>query len=163
MSTKVKIVLVVVGLLTAYAAGRFTTPSKIVEKEKIVYKDKIDESKKSEEIASRQKHRILIKLTTVKPDGTRTTETKVYYSDNIEITKNEQETKKEEKSIDKTTEKVVEYSKNEYFISGLVKTNSSFAAPAYGLSVSKRFIGPVYIGAFAYTDTTLGCSLGLGF
>ncbi len=46
-------------------------------------------------------------------------------------------------------------------LSALVGTD--FTSPAYGLHVSKEFLGPITLGAWGLTNKTVGLSVGLNF
>lgn len=166
MNDNLKKILVVIALMLLSAAGgRFLAPSKVEEKEVIKYVEKIVEKKIYVKDTKQAKRRVYIKLVTIKPDGTKTTETKIFDSDQIEITQKENSTTTVEKNVDSNKEKVVEYSKNDYYIFGSAKidVNDLSSTLAYGLSINRRLLGPTYIGVFGYTDSTAGFNLGLGF
>src|SRR5437870_5006199 len=66
MKTRYKVVIVLVGSLSFFALGRFTSPAKVITQIKTVtVKDK-----KSESNASTQVHKVVTKRKVVRPDGT---------------------------------------------------------------------------------------------
>lgn len=162
---KQKILLIIGGvvlLASAVAVGRFTTPTKTVEKEKIVYQDKIITKIVYQKDTSHRKNKVTIKFVKILPDGTKTIETKTYDSSEIEILEknNLDQTKDTKTVIDK--EKLVEFQKGDWMFSFGVKSDLGFN-PAYGVFINRRILGPFYLGAFGFTDQTFGASAGIIF
>jgi len=162
---KNKIIAVVVLVAVSAAVGRFTAPSKVVEKEHVVYQDKIVEKKVYVKDKTTKKNTVTIKLTTIHPDGTKTVEVKTYDKDVIELAQNSSDAKDSSNSLDKTTEKTVEYKKTDTILSLGVKTNLTdlTSGLSYGLNVQKRMLGPIYMGGFGFTDGSAGATIGIGF
>lgn len=153
MGEKVKYILVGVLLLGIGAAiGRYSLPAKVITETKIVEKEV--EKKKID------KDKVTIITTTIKPDGTKVTETKIVDKSviTVDIDKN--------KIIDKET--VTTFNNNNFHVSALIGhnfgnntdllLNNTFV---YGISVEKRFIGPLYLGVWGMTDKSLGISAGV--
>lgn len=164
MNTITKVSIVVVLMACAAAGGRYATPTKVQEKEVIKYVDKIVEKKVYVKAKTESKHRVYVRLTTVKPDGTKTTETKIFNSDTIEITQKTNIAKTDEKVVDTSKQKGIEYKSTDYYIFVSAKTDlANMLGLTYGLSFNRKLIGPFYVGAFGYTDKTAGFNLGLGF
>lgn len=157
-------ILIGLGLLILGAAfGRWAAPSKVVEKEVIKYQDKIVEKIVYQKDTTEHHHKVTIKLTKVLPDGTRTTETKIYDSDDINIVQNGSTDKIDVKTGETTTEKTTEYTKDQYLLLASQKLNISDKTTSFGLGVNKRFLGPIYLGVFGFADRTIGASIGLSF
>jgi hypothetical protein len=112
---------------------------------------------------TKKTNKVTVKFVTIKPDGTRTIETKTYDTSLIEITQNGSINTEKDTTTDTTKEKTVEYSKNEFLVSIGVQSNIQQLQPSYGLHIEKRLIGPVYLGVFGYTNGSGGLNLGLGF
>lgn len=149
MTTKYKIIIIVAALLTAFAFGRFSAPTKVVTKIQTVEVEKKQENQDAKE------HEVVTIVK--KPDGTSTTT----------ITKNE-DTKTQETSTNNTDiseEKTVTKSGSRITVSALagLSVSSLSSAPVYGLSVSKTILGPIAIGAFGFSNGLGGISLGLNF
>lgn len=164
-NNRYKILAGLVVALAIFAAGRFTSPSKVVEKEHIVYQDRIVEKKIFVKDTSKKNNIVTIRLVTIKPDGTRTIETKTYDKSEIEIVQKDKEQKQEEKDKTIDKEKTTTYAKNDTFISlgSKIDTRNLTSGINYGLFLNKRVIGPLYMGVFGFTDASGGISLGLGF
>ena len=142
----------------AVAVGRFTAPSKIVEKEKIVTVEKIVEKKVYVNTTNKKNRKTLIRLVTVKPDGTRTTETRIV--DNSELVINQSGSSDRTEDVTKTTDKskVTEFKKESTIVSAAMKWPQT-----YGLAVDKRLLGPIWVGGFGFMDQSFGLKLGVGF
>jgi hypothetical protein len=165
MSTKVKVIISIVVIAASVAVGRFTLPAKIVEKEHIVYQDKIVEKIVYQKDETTKTRKVTIKFSKTLPDGTKTTETKIYYTNDIELNENQTIDKKEDITVDKTKEKTTTNSKNDWLISGAVEFNGSDLS--YGLMVNRRILGPFYFGGFGFTTKEYklsgGVSAGIAF
>lgn len=155
----VKKILLLIGILGVGAAiGRWTSPTKIEVKEHIVYQEKIVEKKVYVKDTQQKNNKVTIKLVTILPDGTKKIETKIFDRSEIEITSRSDTNTETNTTIDSSKETVTEYSKPEWFFSGMATTNST-----YGLGINKQFLGPIFLGGFGFTDRTLGLSVGLSF
>lgn len=163
MNTKSIIVTIGVAILVAFGVGRYTAPVKVQEKEVIKYVDKVVEKIVEVNNTSSKQNKVVIKFTTIKPDGTKTTELRTYYTNEIEVTSKLVDEKKETTNVDKTTEKVVEYKKDDNILALNAKASLDSIIPTYGLSYQRRIIGPIYLGAFGFTDKTFGLNLGISF
>ncbi len=156
MTRKTKFIIVGVTILVAYAAGRYTTPAKVVT----VTKEVEVEKKTAETDTDRNKHRETTTTEVQKPDGTKETTTKV-----VEDTLTNRQTKLTDDSV-KTAEAKTETTYNASVLTLAVlaglKTQDHFT-PVYGLSASKEVLGPIGVGAFGFTDGVFGASLSLSF
>lgn len=165
LSNKVKVILVIISLAGAAAFGRFTSPTKVVEKEHIVYQEKIVEKKVYVKDKDIKKNVVTIRLVTIKPDGTRTIETKTYDKSEIEIVQKGGSEKTDDVSKETDKTKTAEYKHDEFLISLGAKMDASnlSGAPTYGLLLNKRLLGPIYVGAFGFLDKSFGVTAGLSF
>lgn len=160
----IKNILLALGLLIVGAAfGRWAAPSKVVEKEVVKYQDKIVEKIVYKKDTTEQKHKVTVSLVTIKPDGTKTIETKIFDDDNIQITQNKATDTTEVKTGEKDTEKTTTFAKDSYLVLVSQKINLEDKSSSLGVSFNKRFLGPIYLGAFGFTDKTVGASVGLSF
>lgn len=165
MSENVKKGLVVVGaLVLGLAIGRFTLPSKVIEKERIVYQDKIIEKKVTTSNTQKKDHKVYTKIEKTLPDGTKTVETKIVNDSSLNNNTNIVSDKTEDKSQVSESEKSITRSQQSTLISLAMKVDLNQTSKlAYGLSVNQRVLGPVYLGAFGFTDKSFGLSVGLAF
>jgi len=145
------------------AAGRFAAPTKTIEKEVIKEVEKIVEKRIIVKDTSEKKNKVTVRLVTIHPDGTKTIETRITDKSEIEVTQNENSTKTDDKSLDKSIEKVVEYSKDDYYLGLGIKTNLTTGGLAYGLHAQRRILGPIHLGIFGYSDLSLGANAGISF
>ena len=165
MKTKTKVIISLVVVAGAVGLGRFTAPSKVVEKEKIVFQEKIVTKKVYIKDTSKKVNKVTIRLVTIKPDGTRTIETKIFDKSEIEITQKGESIKSDDIKQTTEKEKTTEYKHDDLLISFGAKVDPFNATTglSYGLFLNKRLLGPFYMGIFGFTDRSVGASLGLSF
>jgi hypothetical protein len=163
MTTKTKIIISVVLLASSFAAGRFTLPAKVLEKEVVKTVEKVVEKKIYVKDTTKKNNKVTITFTTIKPDGTKTIEKKVFDKNEIELTQREDTSIKDDKAVDKDKEKTVINDKDSFVISAGAKININNPNLSYGILVDKRAIGPFHLGAFGFTDTSFGMTVGIGF
>ena len=154
--SKIGIGLVVVA--TAVASGYYLAPTKVEEKEKIVYQDKIVEKIVYVKKTNKKTNKTTIRLVTIKPDGTKTVETKIVDNSELIVDQSKQSDKTEVSSKTDEKSKVVERDKESTIISAAYKLPG-----VYGAAIDKRLLGPVWVGGFGFIDGTFGLKLGLGF
>lgn len=151
MTTKWKVLISIVALTTAFAAGRWTTPVKIkTEIKTVTVKEKVKGTEK-------EIHRETTITETTYPDGRKEVKT-VIVEDSTKST-----TSKENTNKDKTENQETTYATAKVTISALGGFNLSDPTPVYGASISKPILGPITIGAWGLSNKTLGASLGLTF
>lgn len=156
MSTKLKVLLGVVGALTCIAIGRYTVPIRTVTKTQIVYQDK----KTEDTTVKKDDHSKTTIVAVEKPDGTKTTTTTITDDDktdsNSKSTDTTNETETQTKTVTAGSDKVT--------ILALGATNlNNPTSIDYGLSVSKQVLGPITIGVFGFQSSKVGIGLGLTF
>ena len=148
---KREIVVVAVGLVTMFAAGRYsvTYPPNIKVAETKNQDTKTDEAKDTHVFT----HTVSIKEPegTVKTDTTTTTDVVVHEETNTVV---------EDKTVSQTTQQ----KRSKINVSAIVGTSlQTPGVPIYGVSVQKEFVGPVTIGVFGLQNGTLGVTVGLNF
>lgn len=143
MTTKNKVIISVIVLITTFAVGRYSAPEKVRVEVKTV---------EVEKIVTKVVH---VKTTTTeKPDGTKETTTVVdSRTDSSTNTKNTES---------KTEQTISKKMMNASVLSGL-NLSSNNPGLVYGLSVSGNLLGPITVGSWGLTNSTFGVSLGLNF
>lgn len=161
MSTKLKVTIVIVTVLSSYALGRYTAPVKIQTETKIVEVEKKVQDVKQD--VSKDTHKKTTVVVERDPSGASKTTTTI-----DEDTDYDKKTKSD--TINNTsklsdTKKIVEKEKGHTTIMALsgININSSQKDLAYGLGVNRTILGPIAIGVFGMTNGIAGCSVGLEF
>jgi hypothetical protein len=155
MSTRNQIIVVVILLVGAFAAGRWAAPTKIVTKTVEVEKQvTLKDDKK--EIVDHSKKKITV---TRKPDGTKTTIVEIGTDVDTKVVSNDKTTT----DVEKQNETTKQWDTSKVTISALGGYKIGDAGPLYGASISKPILGPITVGAWALSNSTFGASLGLTF
>lgn len=146
MTTKVKVIIGLIVVFTAFAAGRYSAPEKIktvtVEVEK----------KTKETDTTKEVHRTI--TTIERPDGTKETT----------ITEDTATEKKSNTTDDKSLTSTKEITKgSSTTILALLGVDFNSPGVLYGVSVSRPVIGPISIGVWTFTNKTAGLGIGLAF
>lgn len=151
MTPRIKIVIVGVALIVAFASGRYLTPEKVKIETKIV---EVEAKTKETEA---HKHKETTTTVIKEVSGKEETTTVVVEDSGKDI--------KSTDNINKTTDtlKEVTTGSSKVTISALGAFDFKAGKPAYGISVTKPILGPIAIGLFGLTNDTLGCSLGISF
>jgi hypothetical protein len=134
MNNKTKLIIVLVLIAGAFAAGRYSTPRTETT------------SKESETV---KKDIVTIVKEITRPDGTKETNTTI-----VDRSKEKKEESRKEVIVPKRA--VIS-------VSALVGYSIRDSAPVYGLSVSKEVMGPITIGAFGLNNGTIGVTIGSNF
>lgn len=144
-------------LAVGVGIGRYTTPTKVETK----VEEKIVEKIITKEAKTNNKNREYVVIEVISPDGTIRREKRLIDKGVITVEK-EAST---ERVIEKTVEKIVERKSDTYGVSLLYgKAIRHFSeVPAYGLVIDKKFIGPVKLGVFGFTNGLVGLSVGVSF
>ena len=161
MTTKSKIIGVVVYTLVCVAGGYYLAPVKVKTEVKTVEVEKKDTNTVQNE--KKDSHKTYTKVVIVKPDGTKQTTTTVT-DDKIATQKTDTtQTIDIAKSSDQTKE--VTKSSSRLNLSALAGVNVSNPANGllYGVHVSKDILGPISIGLFGLSNGNMGCSVGITF
>lgn len=156
MTTKIKIAISAVSLVTAFAFGRWEAPEKIVTKTVTVEVDKKVQS--SDIDTNRHKESKIVEV--VKPDGTKETTTTVSEDTNREAKTHETNTasKSTQSSKETTNRKTLTTIS---FLGGI--SDFGTLTKTYGLGVTKPVLGPITIGVWGLSSGIYGASIGLTF
>ena len=160
MSTKNTLILLLVVFLVGLATGRFTLPARVEIKE--VIKTVEVEKKTDNKNTTIDSNKDTVVTVTKHPDGTITTET--HYIDKSVTTivdkKTDDNTTKSTDDKDTTTT----YSTSQYHLSVMAQKDlTNLIGTSIGLAVDKKFIGPISLGIFGFTNKNVGLSIGLSF
>lgn len=153
MTTKTKVILVILALISTFSVGRLSAPTKVVTETKIVEVEK----KTSESESERNKHKTTTTTTTKHPDGSETTTTTT--SEDSTTDKKTATTDDLNKTSD--TVKTVESDVGRVTISALAGLKITDPTPTYGVHVTSRIIGPINAGIWGLSSGILGISVGL--
>jgi hypothetical protein len=157
LSVKTTVLSAVALLAVGAAIGRFGTPAKVVTKTvtQTVYKEA--EVKNTED----QKNTVTTITQTTKPDGTKIQTTVIADKDDIKTV----DSTKINSTTDTTSTTTTTYSKNNWNISALAEVSppslTNLGPISYGVEVDRRIIGPISVGAFGFTNRSVGLSLGI--
>lgn len=142
MTTRMKIELMILAILLAFALGRYTRNSLVTTNTRT----------QTDVQLSQETHKRVVSVTVKLPSGAVKT-----------TTTTTQDTQTDKHTDSKTQEtKVVSVPKT-LTVSALAGIDTRSMLPTYGVSVSKNLIGPISVGVFGLTNGTLGVSLGLSF
>jgi hypothetical protein len=159
LTQKQKIIITSVALLTAFAVGRYSTPTKVkIVTQTVTVEKKVDTTQTN---TDSNKHLTTVKTETDLPDGTKTIVTKTELTDD---TKKKTDTKDvTSDTINTTVSKEVTRGSSPVTLSLLAGAQLTGFTPVYGGSISKEVLGPITLGAFYLSNTTAGLSVGLTF
>ena len=161
MTPKAKIIVAAVALLTAYAFGRYSAPTKIkTVTQTVEVEKKVDQTQTD---AERNRRRETTTTKETHPDGT-TTET----THTVEETETHKETDKsttDDLTKSTTQEKEITRDSSKVTIAALggIRVTSLSSPPVYGGQVYRPILGPIGLGVGAFTDGTVFFSVGLSF
>lgn len=166
------ILLVAVLLVVAYAVGRAAAPSTSrtvyerveVEVERLVTVGVTSEAKAD------QRERIVVVTVTEKPDGTKIEETRLEQRDRHEEARTEVQVveREVERLVTVEKERLVEKAPPRFHVGFLAGLDAAQGlggdlAPDVGVEANVRVLGPVSVGAFAFTSGFVGASVGVSF
>lgn len=151
----------ILALVTAYAFGRYSAPTKVVTETKIVEVDKKTDSKSTDKNVKKNKKTTT--TVTTHPDGTKEETTVV--EENYDADSSTKEKSKDEAKTTSEDKKEVIRSGGITRVSAMFGFNglSGDLRPGYGLHVTRSLLGPINVGAFGFTSGVVGVSLGLDF
>jgi len=137
-------------LVAAYLAGRFSAPVRV----KVETKTEFVERVVIQKVESEEKTKTITEVT--RPNGTKLKRTRIESKrDSVLSASKDSQLKREEK-------KITEYRRG-VSVSALVGVPLDNLAKGvvYGASLQKHFIGPLILGAWAFTDLRFGLSVGI--
>jgi hypothetical protein len=151
MQLKYKIIIGIASLLAAFAFGRYSVSQpKVVTKETIATDDKKKEDT--------QTHTVTKTVIVEAPGGAKTTTTVVDTQVNDKV-------QDDDLTHETLSQTVTPAKVGTLNVSALASTNvnNPSAGLAYGMSVTKAFIGPINAGLWGLNNGTLGVSIGINF
>lgn len=159
MTTRLKILLAILALVTSYAFGYWTAPEKVKIEKQVVESTKNTENSNTD--INRDKHKETTTTETIRPDGTRETTTKTVEDTKTDKKKNESDTSESTRA--ETDTKETEKSSSKTSILFMAGASLSAAPVNYGLAVSRPTLGPITVGVFGLQSGIIGGMLGLTF
>lgn len=164
MTTRNKIIIIVIALLTSFAVGRYTVPTKVKIETKVVEVERKTDVKNTT-VKKDRKKKIII-LETKKPDGESTKTTTI--TDDTASSNQTAAKQTEDSSKQSDTSKEVTHASDKVTVSALAGynlfgNNNAIQPFNYGLSVTKPVLGPITFGLFGFQSGLVGASLGLTF
>lgn len=143
-SWKVTAIVGLVALAVGYGSALLTQPEKVVTKTQEVIKT----------VTVEHTNQTTTKTVIKKPDGTTITQEKTEDTHDLKTSENQRI------SIDKQ----VSNSKPDWMVSATAGFGYDRSLdPVYGVSVQRRILGNIYMGAYGMTNKNVGLSVGLQF
>ena len=149
LSLKYQALILAVAAITSFSFGRYSAPK--IPDTHTVTDVKVDEKK--DILNDDHKKTVIVKT----PDGTTTT---TITDDDVVKTNDLVDT---DKHTDATVTAPKTSTLNLSALSGVEYSGPNAFKPFYGLSVTKQLVGPVTIGVWGLTNSTIGVSIGLNF
>lgn len=150
-----KIALLALVLLVGFAAGRYSSPTKIEETREVKTDTKTNTNVQEDKNKSRTK------ITVIMPDGTKRIVERTKTTDKL------RDTSTSETHVDEKSTKLVENKHSTLSVAALAGVSvhgfSLDTKPVYGAHVQKSILGPISLGAWGLSNQTGGLSLGLQF
>ena len=156
MTTKQIIIIGAVTLVTAFAFGRWSAPTKTkIVTETVTVEKEVEKTK-----TDKNEHKKITRTKITHPDGTSTTTTTV--TDDTSTQTDASKTTDTSTDTKSTTE--ITRGNDKVTISALAAMNvTSPGIPIYGAAVTKPILGPITVGAFGFQNGLVGASVGLTF
>lgn len=160
MTSNLKITLMCVVPLAAFAAGRWACPTKVRVETRTVEVEKKTEQVKTD--TARERHVDTVVTVVTRPDGTKTETTHTVQDTHTQQDRRLAETD-QSRRVDASLKETI-YAESKLTLSVLGGYNpGDFTKPVYGLSLTKPVLGPITLGIWGMSDKTFGCSLGFTF
>lgn len=152
MNPRLKVLLSILIILTAYAFGRWSSPEKVR-----IETHTVEVEKKTNEKISKD-HKITKIIVKTHLDGTKTTTTTIA-DDRSTDDKSSDDL---HSTIDTTKE--ITNSSSKTTVQALVEVSLTKAAlPDYGMGISRPVLGPITVGVFGFKSGIVGGGIGLTF
>lgn len=161
MDTKTKIIVCTASLATAFAVGRFTTPSKVITETKIVEVEKKVEVVK--ETKAKDKKKTTKTVIKISPSGEKTITKEQVSETKSQTDKGSVSSTDSSKSSDESKKTTNNNSSLNISVLAGKRLGDPLEPIAFGGHVTKNVIGPVTIGIFGLSNMTFGASVGLQF
>jgi hypothetical protein len=159
-------------LLVGYGTGRLTTPNKLIERDRIVETSRDTELTWHAYVGrteSKSETKVAWKTETKWLPGGVVVQTIVANSDHTKAASAnvaENDGKLQERTVEKIVdhERIVESKKSDWLVGAKVGLGLDGWKPVYGGEVTRRIIGPVFVGVWAQASgaTTTGAAVGVG-
>lgn len=153
----------VAALLAAFLGGRYSRPARVEERVKVETKTVTEWKDRIVYVEAKKEQRHTTTTATRKPDGTKTIV-------RVEDVRTDSGASLNASSGGKTTEDAkteasrVETSQPSWRVEGQAGWSRLSPAPdIYGIGISRRVAGTVWVGGWARTDKTAGIAVGLEF
>lgn len=161
MTTKFWLILTSVLFLLGLAVGRFTLPARVETKE-VIKTIEVEKKTDNKQIVTNNNKDTVVTVTK-HPDGTITTET--HYVDKSTTTTVDKSTDNTNTVVSDDKSSTTTYNTAQYHLAvlGGKSLDNLTESPTIGLSINKKFIGPLSLGAFGFTNKLVGLSVGLSF
>ena len=160
MTTKTKVLLSILALLTAFGFGRFSGPEKIKEVVKTVEVEKKVTFTNTD--TDRDKNKTIVTTEVTRPDGTKEKTTTV--TENSKTTRKTGTETTDQRTTTKDEEKTTTYASGRLTVSFLASVPiGSSQKQVFGVAATQPVAGPITVGLFGLTNGTIGGSLGLTF
>lgn len=148
--TKTHAIIALFIVFTSFAAGRYTTPERVV-----IQKEIVEVEKKSTEVERNKKKETEVTERT-NPDGSKETITKTK-----EETTTEKKTETDKSKTDSATEERSRSKVNVSILAGL--PISTPVSPVYGAAMTSELVGPISAGIWFLSPGIAGISVGVSF
>lgn len=159
MTTRTKIIIVVVYTAAAIAVGRYSTPEKIKVEVRTVEVEKKTDDKKTDAKANTHKKTTVVEID--KPSGEKDITMTITDDNSIETSIDNKETDVLDKTTDQSKEVVRGDSK--VTISAMGGYDVTLNRVVYGASITKPVLGPFTVGVWGLTEPVFGASIGIEF
>lgn len=151
----------------SFAAGRVSTPEKVVTKTETKVQIKEVVKWKTKLVKSENKNKQTIIIETKLPDGTVKKETHIIDKGTVVLDKSKESEKDTSIAKSEKKEETKTYQLDNWKLSGIAYAepdlNISKVGVSWGLLVERRIVGPMYVGVFGITNGSVGASLGVLF
>ncbi len=154
-----KIIIVSVGLLVSFAAGRYTVTESIKTEIHDTEVKKIAEDEKKNR--DKEDHKKVVIVVIRKPDGEETTTTTETDDSEDKETTVVKDTTTDDKVKNET--KVVTKGQDKVTVSALGGINVLTGQPQYGAAITKPILGPLNVGLWGLNTGAVGASVGVSF
>lgn len=163
LDLKYKVIIVVVALGGAYAAGRWASPTKVITEIKTVEVEK--KTDKTVADSKHENHKKIVIVKTEKPDGEKTTTTTMTDDTKVDSSTTNVQIDTANKQTDNKHEE--DHPEPKTTVAAMAGVSTKDASIQYGAQIYRPVFGPFGIGLFGLgsvnSGITAGASVGLTF
>lgn len=165
LTQKQKIGVVVIALVGAYGLGWWSSPAKVVTKSDTKQSSTQNTKTVNNTNSDTNDHKVVKTTETDEPNGTKVIQTVVTDDSDTKTSDKSTDSSKSSASSETQTSKTVTSEKGKINLSLMAgaQLNNLSGGMVYGIHADKRLIGPFTVGAFAFTNSTAGLSVGITF